>query len=171
MGNAHTISAIDHNIDERLYKNAVLYFIKYCNNQFLGRTKLNKLLYYLDFIAYRDWGKSVTGDIYIRQEFGPVPSHIDEVLAFLKADGSIDTQVVPQGGHERIKFELKNNSALDENVFSQQQKELLGNICNEFGSWSRAKIVSQTHLEAPWFFSRPLEIVDYKHAEDIDFFR
>ena len=56
-------------IDERAYKNAVLFFIKYCNNQYLHATKLNKLLYYLNFVYFRDDKKSVTGDVYIHQGY------------------------------------------------------------------------------------------------------
>ncbi len=158
-------------LNERLYKNAVLYFIKYCNNNYLGKTKLNKLLYYLDFISYRDTQKTVSGDTYIHQEYGPVPSHMDEILTELKAEGTINTQAVPLKNGEMIKFEIKNSKVLNEGVFSEGQKKLLKNICDEFASWSTDKIVTQTHLEAPWFFSRPFEKVDYSYAKDIDFFR
>ena len=158
-------------IDERAYKNAVLYFIKYCNNQYLHATKLNKLLYYLDFIYFRDHAQSVTGDRYIHQGYGPVPTHIDEILTTLKSEGTIDTESVPHNDSEMINFKLKDNSKLDESVFSPEQKELLKHICDEFGSWPTEKIVAQTHLEAPWFYSKPYEVVDYAYARDIDFFR
>ena len=158
-------------IDERAYKNAVLYFIKYCNNQYLHATKLNKLLYYLDFIYFRDHAQSVTGDRYIHQGYGPVPTHIDEILTTLKSEGAIDTESVPHNDSEMINFKLKDNSKLDESVFSPEQKELLKHICDEFGSWPTEKIVAQTHLEAPWFYSKPYEVVDYAYARDIDFFR
>jgi len=52
-------------INKEKYINALLYFIENCNNKFLGKTKLNKLFYYLDFIYYRDHKVSVTLDIYI----------------------------------------------------------------------------------------------------------
>ena len=104
-------------IDDSAYKNAVLYFIKYCNNQYLHATKLNKLLYYLDFVYFRDHKKSVTGDVYIHQGYGPVPSRIDEVLADLKKDGAIDTSAVPYNGEEMINFSLKDSSKFDETVF------------------------------------------------------
>ena len=70
-----------------------------------------------------------------------------------------------------INFKLKDDSKLDESVFSPEQKELLKHICDEFGSWPTEKIVAQTHLEAPWFYSKPYEVVDYAYARDIDFFR
>jgi uncharacterized phage-associated protein len=158
-------------LEKRTYKNAVLYFIKYCNNQYLHATKLNKLLYYLDFIYFRDYKKSVTGDSYIHQGFGPVPAHIDEILAELKSDGAIDIEAVPHNDIEMINFEMKDDSKFDETVFNPKQKKLLKQICNEFGSWPTEKIVAQTHLEAPWFYSKPYEVVDYSYAQDIDFFQ
>ncbi len=158
-------------INERVYKNAVLYFIKYCNNQYLHATKLNKLLYYLDFVYFRDHKKSVTGDIYIHQGYGPVPSRIDEILTKLKIDGIINTEAVDYKDSEIIGFKIKNSKKLDESVFSVNQKKLLKQICDEFGDWPTEKIVAQAHLEAPWFYSKPYEIVDYAYARDIDFFR
>lgn len=158
-------------INARAYSNAVLYFIKYCNNQYLHATKLNKLLYYLDFIFFRDRKESVTGDIYIHQEYGPVPSRIDEVLTGLKSDGMIDTKSVDYKNGELIRFEIKNPEGLDESAFSVDQKKLLKQICDEFGNWPTEKIVAQTHLEAPWFYSKPYEVVDYAYARDIDFFK
>ena len=158
-------------IDERLYKNAVLYFIKYCNNKYLHATKLNKLLYYLDFVYFRDHKKSVTGDVYIHQGYGPVPSHVNEILANLKNDGAIDTEAIPHNDTEMINFSLKDSSQFDETVFSDNQKRLLKQICDEFGNWPTEKIVAQTHLEAPWFYSKPYEIVDYAYARDIDIFK
>jgi len=145
--------------------------MKYCNNQYFHTTKLNKLLYYLDFVYFRDFKKSVTGDIYIHQGFGPVPSYIDQILAELKQEGSIDTIAKSYKDGEFVNFTLKNPKKVDETIFNPNQKKLLKKICNEFLDWSTDKIVSQTHLEAPWFYSKPYEIVDYAYSRDIDFFK
>jgi uncharacterized phage-associated protein len=158
-------------INERIYKNAVLYFLKYCNNKFLHATKLNKLFYYFDFIHYRDHQVPATGDVYLHLDFGPVPTRIGEVLSKLKSDGVIDTEAASYKDGECIRFDLTKPSALDETVFTKDQKKLLKQICDEFGSWKTEAIVNQTHLEAPWFYSKPYEVVDYEYSKDIDFFR
>ena len=165
------VDILNSKIDENTYKNSVLYFIKYCNNKYLHATKLNKLLYYLDFIYFRDHKKSVTGDIYIHQGYGPVPSRVDEVLSNLKTADIIDTEAKSHNGVEMINFILKDGTKFDESVFNKEQKILLKKICDEFGSWPTEKIVAQTHLEAPWFYSKPYEVVDYAYARDIDFFK
>jgi uncharacterized phage-associated protein len=154
------------------YRNAILYFVKFCNNDLLGRTKLYKLLYYLDFISHRDTGKSVTGDVYIKQDYGPVPARVDEMITSLREEGKITTDLVPAtNGTQRVKFALTPDTVVNESVFDETQRKLLENICTEFSSWTREKIVNQTHLEAPWFFSKPFEIVDYDYSKDIDFFQ
>ena len=150
------------------YNNALLYFFKYCNNQYLGATKLNKLLYYLDFISYRDRKTSVTGDYYIHLDYGPVPDTIDDVLSALKSSDKITVTQIPY--KEGKRFEYKALGEPDMNVFDDSEKKLLENICKEFYLWSTDQIVNQTHLEAPWFYSKPYDQVDYKYASDIDFF-
>lgn len=157
-------------INKSLYKQAVLYFIKYCNNQYLGKTKLNKLLYYLDFISYRDFGSSATGDIYIHKDYGPVPASVDNILAELSLAGDIETSITDYLDGETYNFKITRENSLNEDAFSEEQKNLLRNICDEFSSWSTDKIVNQTHLEAPWFYSKPYEIVNFDYAKDIEFF-
>ena len=100
------VDSLNTKLNEQAYKNAVLYFIKYCNNKYLHATKLNKLLYYLDFISFRDHKKPLTGDVYIHQGYGPVPSRVDDILSQLKTSGAIDTEAVPHNESEMINFSL-----------------------------------------------------------------
>ncbi len=155
-------------INQNKYENAILYFLKNCNNVSLGRTKLNKLLYYLDFISYRDRSKSVTKDLYIHKNYGPVPDQVDDILVALKGSNKIQVEQVPY----KESFKTKLNALVDPNLdaFDEYEKELLERICKKFELWTTSKIVAQTHLEAPWFYSKLFDVVDYEYAKDIDFF-
>ena len=149
------------------YKNAVLYFINHCNNKYLGDTKLYKLLYYLDFAHYRDNKKSVTGDSYLHLDFGPVPQKAREIVADLVREKDIEKEeVLLEGGGHKVKYQARTTPAMS--VFTKKEKDLLEQICEEFKNWSTSKIVTQTHLEAPWFYSLPGEKIKYKYAQDID---
>ncbi len=159
---------MDKSLNKNKYGNAILFFVKYCNNQYLGATKLNKLLYYLDFISFRDRGKPVTNDVYIHKQYGPVPSEVDEVLTELHSAGSLGVERILYKDSDTFKYETKISP--DEKVFDAYEKKLLESICNEFSLWSTEKIVGQTHLEAPWFYSKPLEKVDFNYSKDIEFF-
>lgn len=150
------------------YANALLYFIKYCNNEFLGVTKLNKLMYYLDFISYRDRKQTVTGDEYLHVQYGPVPESINLVLTELNEKGQIQISREPYKDNNKVVFELSKEPNLK--VFDEYEMSLLNNICKEFSLWPTDKIVEQTHLEAPWFYSKPFKKVDFGYSKDIDFF-
>ncbi len=149
-------------IKEEKYKNAVLYFIKKCNNSFLGATKLNKLVYYLDFLSYRDRKKSVTNDVYCSKQYGPVPKSIDFIKKYLEKQNSIEIKKKK----EREEYISKKDSDLG--VFDDYEKRLLMKICNEFLDYDTNKIVAQTHLEGPWFYSKNGSEITYDYASSIE---
>ncbi|CAN2525464.1 Panacea domain-containing protein [Burkholderia pseudomallei] len=60
---------------------AVLYFAT--NVKKLGKVKLFKLLYFLDFEHFRDTGRSVTGMDYVAWKMGPVPEVLYSELSAL----------------------------------------------------------------------------------------
>ena len=149
------------------YKNAVLYFIKHCNNNYLGDTKLNKLLYYLDFISYRDTGKKVTGDVYQHLQFGPVPKKAREIISTMVGEEMIEQEeILLEGGGHKVRYKANTDPVMS--LFTKSEQQLLEKICKKFKRWDTKKIVAQTHLEAPWFYSTPGERIKYKHAADID---
>src|SRR5579862_1192538 len=58
-----------------------------------GAVKLNKLLFYSDFLAFLHLGKSITGQRYVKLERGPSPERFDVVKKQMQHDGDIAVQV------------------------------------------------------------------------------
>ena len=167
MGVSKTLKKNKRRINKSKYKNAVLFFVKHCNNKHLGATKLNKLIYYLDFLNYRDRDTSVTGDIYYNQQFGPVPNSILEILNELQTKKALVVKEDPyKENRTRKSYETKIEP--DMSVFSEKEKNLLQAICKEFKDYSTDKIIAQTHLEGPWFYSKQQEKIDYEYAYSIE---
>lgn len=150
------------------------FFVINCNNEFLTKTKLNKLFYYLDFICFRDNEKNVTGDNYIKMQYGPVPSEIEKVKKELEKENLIEIKrdnKLNQDGSEYFKETYKSKvKTINESLFSEYEKKLLECIKNEFTDYDINKIVLTTHLEAPWVYTKDNEIIDYKLSYDIEFF-
>src|SRR3990167_10949716 len=67
-------------INENKYKNTILFFAQRIQNGTLGKLKLMKLLYFLDFDFFEKYGRSITGDEYLRFEHGPVPRMGEKIL-------------------------------------------------------------------------------------------
>ena len=75
--------------------------ILYCatkseTHRFFGATKLNKCLFYADFLAYRALGSSITGAEYLALEHGPAPRQFVAVREALVSDNEIAIQHRPR---------------------------------------------------------------------------
>ncbi|MDZ4723178.1 MAG: Panacea domain-containing protein [candidate division Zixibacteria bacterium] len=71
---------------KRKFKELVLYISAKCQeHEFFGKVKLNKLLFFSDFTAFRRRGLSITGANYQKLKMGPsprlMPSILDEMIA------------------------------------------------------------------------------------------
>lgn len=53
--------------------------------------KLCKILYFADQRHLSVYGRSITGDVYIAMQFGPVPSCVDDILKALRGDSFFST--------------------------------------------------------------------------------
>lgn len=156
-------------IKKEKYKNALLYFISRCGNEKLGKTKLNKLFYYLDFISYRDRKKSITGEKYVHLPMGPFAQKLEKVIKEAEKE-----KLIKPSNHESAMFGTRSryeaNVPFDISVFDEYEQKLLKYLCNHFKEWSTEQMIAQTHSEAPWVFSRPSDILNYKDADDIELF-
>ncbi len=156
-------------LNREKYTNAILYYLHHCNSATLGATKLNKLMYYLDFISYRDRAKSVTGDSYVHLQYGPVPSDLeDKILPDMKADHLLVIEKVKYKDGFVSNFIPRVSCDVD--VFDAYEKDLLIKICNEFKTMKTDDIVAQTHAEAPWYYSEMYDKIDFENANDIEYF-
>ena len=70
-------------------KNVILYLLDKCGNTF--NTKMNKLLFYTDFLSYKLYGQGITGLSYNAIQYGPVPLRWDRVYSLI--DG-IETELI-----------------------------------------------------------------------------
>src|SRR5208337_325611 len=74
--------------------NAIIFFVK--NTKNCGKTKIFKLLYYLDFIHFKQTAKSVTGLTYNAFQWGPVPEALFNELENPEDDLTKHLCFIPQ---------------------------------------------------------------------------
>lgn len=71
-------------------RHVILYFLEHLNNFHLGRTKLMKLLYYVDFDNYEKYGAPVTGANYRKLPLGPVPDEAEGLIDEMESSGEVE---------------------------------------------------------------------------------
>lgn len=125
-------------------KNILLYYIEQEGGVFF--TKMNKLLFYTDFLAYRLTGKGMTGLCYKAIAYGPVPLHWDRVYSFYN---DIDQEIVqyPDG---RAGTRLVSNLSPDKSYFSEDELEMLDYIYQRFKKETPTQISEISHQEEAW---------------------
>jgi uncharacterized phage-associated protein len=142
----------------------ILYFLEHINNVHLGRTKLMKLLYFVDFDHYEAHGQPVTGAVYRKLPHGPYPDKIEKLIAKMEKAGKVrDVKTVRQGytQHRLITLTGKFNPAR----FTGTELQTLERVAADWADATAAQIEAATHREAPWAGTQDGKTIDYAMAE------
>ena len=150
-------------INERKYKNAVLFFARKIQNRTLGKLKLMKLLYFLDFDFFEKYGRSVTGDEYLRFEYGPVPRMGEKILKEMNGkDIKITKRKMADGLNDQMHIEALKD--FEVGVFTREELLVLEEIAGKWEKFTGAEMKNASHGEAPWIATKPNEVIDYNLA-------
>ena len=125
-------------------KNILLYFIEKGHGVFI--TKMNKLLFYTDFLSYRTSGKGMTGLRYKAIQYGPVPVRWDRIYSFYD---DIQQEIV-QLSDDREGTILVSNLSPDMEDFSEEELEILESVYERFKNEASKKISGTSHQEEAW---------------------
>ncbi|MBI2120724.1 MAG: SocA family protein [Parcubacteria group bacterium] len=150
-------------IDEKKYKNTVLFFAHKIRNGTLGKLKIMKLLYFLDFDFFEKYGTSVTGDQYLRFENGPVPRMAEKMLKEMAGkELKISRVKMPTGLNDQQRIEPIQEFNLS--PFSKEELLMMDETAEKWEKFSGAEMKNASHGEAPWIATKPNDIIDYNLA-------
>lgn len=140
-------------------KNILLYFIERCDGVF--NTKMNKLLFYTDFLCYKKYGRAVSGLAYKAIQYGPVPVRWDRVYSLV--DG-VDQDIVEfESGYSGVK--LDSLLMPDMNVFSTEELSVLESVYENFKNSTAADISAISHNEDAWKkYYGTNKLIDFREA-------
>lgn len=140
-------------------KNILLFFIEKGDGVFF--TKMNKLLFYTDFLAYRMMGKGMTGLLYKAITHGPVPLRWDRIYSFYD---EINQEIVqfPDG---RAGTKLVSNLSPDKGVFSDEELNILEYVYERFKKETPKQISKTSHHEEAWLkYLNSDKLINYEMA-------
>ena len=108
-------------------------------------TKMNKLLFYADFIHYKNHGYGITGITYKALPFGPVPERWGTLYSSLP--GIDMEEYVYPSGQSGIKLEARENKG---NLLNEYETSTIEKVCSMFSNMSAGEISQTSHLEKGW---------------------
>lgn len=147
-------------INEKKYKNIVLFFANKIKNGTLGKLKLMKLLYFLDFDFFEKYGQSVSNDEYLRFENGPVPRMAEKILKQMNGK-EIKISKIKIGAGYNDKQHIEALKDFDISLFSKEELMMLEEIADKWERFSGSEMKTASHGEAPWIATESNKVIDY----------
>ena len=158
------VNAATQNRPEEKLQQVILYFLEHINNVHLGRTKLMKLLYFVDFDHYQAHGASVTGATYRKLPHGPYPDKVEKLIARMEKAGLVREVRVDHKGFAQHRL-ITLNGKFDPAKFSGTEIQTLERVAASWADATASQIEAATHREAPWAGTQAGKKIDYEMAE------
>jgi|SRR5690554_1207881 len=134
------------------------------------KTKLNKLLFYSDFLMYKENCFSISGIRYRAINMGPVPNNFQSIFEYLANNEVIEISYVsfPQG-YTGEQFVAKTERPFNSNVFTESELNILNKVAEAFKESSTSNIIESSHLEEAWKNNeKDRKVISYQYAFDLN---
>jgi transcriptional regulator with XRE-family HTH domain len=132
------------------------------------KTRLNKLLFYADFLNFQQTGFAISGCNYRAIPFGPVPSHFHELFGLLEAEQylSIEQEMFEHGGIGERFVAAKD---FDASLFTKEELDSMNRVLHVFEEVRTRQIIEMSHQETAWAANHEnRELISYQqHAYDL----
>ena len=134
------------------------------------KTKMNKLLFYADFLMFKQSCFSISGVRYKAIDMGPVPNNFQSIFEFLANNDVIDifTTEFPQG-YTGEQFKARKDRPFNDTLFSETELEVLEKVSTVFKPTSTNEIIKFSHLEEAWKKNeKDRSIISYEYAFELN---
>jgi len=146
---------------ERKLTELILYISKLCaEDPFFGSTKLNKILYFSDFLAYGNLGRAITGVAYQHLERGPAPKMLLPVRARMikRGDLRLDSRVDPFGYEQKRPVALREANV---DLFEVKELRLVNQVRVALSNANATEASNISHREVGWKTTKMKETIPY----------
>ena len=126
---------------------------------------MNKLLFYADFIHYKNHGYGITGITYKALPFGPVPEYWG--ILYSSLHGIEMEEFVYPSGQSSIKLEVTENT---DNTLNDCEISTIEKVCSLFSNMSTGEISQKSCLEKGWLKNKDnRSAISYQDAFELNY--
>ena len=131
----------------------------------LYKTKLFKILFYVDFYYYKKNRESVTGIPYCKLPFGPVPDDYQKFLRVLSFSNKIAVESQFDGELEKVR--ISNLVKPNLQCFNKNEIHIIKQVTDRLRGIAADKISYISHDEDGYILTNDWEPIDYKYADSL----
>jgi len=127
-----------------------------------GAVKLNKILFFSDFLSYAETGKAITGQAYQKLDFGPAPNQLLPLRDAMVAAGHLAIQERKHFGYPQQRpIALREP---DLTTFTGAEIELVNFVMEKLAGLSATEVSELSHRFSGWQLAETKEEIPYSVA-------
>ena len=108
------------------------------------KTKMNKILFYIDMLSYRQRGFAITGLAYKAEQYGTIPYRSEQIYSLL----GIPRSTYYDGDREYSPLHADGDAVLGS--ITEDERKVIEYVCDRFRDYTAARISEENHKEQAW---------------------
>ena len=149
--------------DKEKMQELILYLsVQSTDDSSWGVTKLNKLLFLIDFSAYLFIGRSITGHEYQRKQHGPCPTQISSLREGLVADKRLEIEKVRYYNYNK-KVPVARRDA-NMNAFTPDELDMIDSVRKRWLGVTASEMSTKSHDFLGWKTAEHGATIPYSFA-------
>ncbi len=167
---------------EDRFRELVLYVSQKCaNDPCFGATKLNKILFFSDFLAFAHYGEPITGFEYQKLEQGPAPRRLVPMRDQMIADRELGLQEIPlKSGNLMVRtvnlrrpnlavFKPEHIAVVDDviDTLTGADAETVSELTHKLAGWKAARYGETIPYETIFLSDEPLSEADIERGREV----
>ena len=123
-------------------RDVILYALSLLGDTYM--TKMNKILFYIDMLCYRERGIALTGLVYNAQPYGTIPYRYNVIYSIL----DIPQTIFYDNGKEFTPFRLDETPKIT--TLNECERHIIEKVCQKFHGFTSKEISCANHEERAW---------------------
>jgi len=124
-----------------------------------GAVKLNKILFYADFLAYRQFGRPITGAEYQKLDHGPAPRQLRPLRDRMEREGALAVRKTKFGGYAQHRTLALREPILGK--FTAEEIALVDELIQELWGDNASEVSARSHRFVGWQLAKLGETIPY----------
>ncbi len=143
------------------FKEVLLYILtKVGAKPSIGETVLYKLLYFIDFNYYEKYEEQLIGATYIKNTYGPTPTHFHKLVDEMIQEGSLARVSNEYFNYPQTKYLPRIEP--DMTAFTANELEVINDVIRRLGSLNASRISEYSHKDIPWMTAQEGKQIKYE---------
>ena len=130
----------------------------------LTKVKLMKLMWYADMLLHQRTKHSMTGLVYLHEQFGALPHGHKELLSLNEI--SVNEEYSPN--YDNIIIKISSNKTSDTICLTDIEKNVLDTVIAKFKNYSATQISQYMHQEIAYVSTKKNQLISFNYSSQLN---